>query len=177
MEYALSLYPDPRSENILLKWMTIAAKSSGNHYVPDILMPPHITIAYFAADDVRSITDWMESSAFQIKQGTLIWPYLGSFPPAVLYAGAVLNEYLLEAVNTANAFISSIAVTSEYYRPYQWVPHTSLALKLANTELYRAFEAVASVFQPINGQAERISLASCNPFQEIHVMQLQEKEI
>ena len=52
-EYAICLYFDSATSERLLDLMHVAAYACGNkHMLEPKLIPPHITVCYFTADDI-----------------------------------------------------------------------------------------------------------------------------
>ena len=66
-----------------------------------------------------------------------------------------------------------IVKLADYYRPYNWIPHTTLAAKLTPEQLNNAFVAVANKFAPMMGTTTAISFAACEPFNELKTWSLE----
>lgn len=105
--------------------------------------------------------------------GRIIWPALGAFPTSVLYAAPVLNEYLLKVCSELNSLFDSKVKLGDYYRPYHWMPHTTLATKLTPEQFNQAFIAVSRKFTPMIGSVTALSLAVCERFEELKTWELE----
>ncbi|MEN6313870.1 MAG: 2'-5' RNA ligase family protein [Clostridiaceae bacterium] len=174
--YAICLYFDNASSERLMELMRIAADACGNRYMLEPkMMPPHITVCYFTADDITPIEQVISNEAVSLKCGNVVWPSLGAFVPSVLFAAPTLNEYLANACTRFNAQLTSMVTLADYYRLYKWMPHTTLATKLTDEQLNIAFVNVSAKFRPFQGMTAALSLVKCEPFTELRVWQLEEK--
>jgi 2'-5' RNA ligase len=173
-EYAVCLYFDDNTTEKLLELMRTAADACGSLYMLDPkLIPPHITICYFSADDINAAKEVIANKVAAIKRGDVAWPSLGAFIPSVLFAAPTLNQYLTDLCVSFNSRLEAVVTLTEYYRPFKWMPHTTLATKLTAEQLYKAFSAVAAKFKPFGGTAVALSLASCEPFTELQAWKLE----
>lgn len=175
-EFAICLYFDKASNERLMKLMHTAADACGNKYLLEPkMMPPHITVCYFTTDDITPIEQVISDETASLKCSNVIWPSLGAFVPFVLYTAPILNEYLLDICIRFNNQLANKVTLLDYYRPYRWMPHTTLATKLADNQLNIAFSAVSEKFKPFQGKTAVLSLVKCEPFTELRVWQLEEK--
>ena len=148
-----------------------------SNYMVEAKVPPHITVAYFSADEIEPIINEMDSHVSEFSTGNIIWASLGTFVPKVLFAAPVMNEYLLNTCINANRLIKPLCENGEagrFYLPYNWVPHTTLALDLDNESLKKAFGIVSQQFTFISGQGNRLLLveAKSNPYNIIKTWEL-----
>lgn len=100
-------------------------------------MPPHITISAFETQDEAAAIESLERAVARLRQGTLEWVSVGEFFPYVIFLIPVLNEYLHEMSIIVNDELSNTngMKISPYYRPLQWLPHTTIAKKLSKDEI------------------------------------------
>ena len=98
--------------------------------------------------------------------GDVVWASLGAFVPHTLFASPVMNEYLQNVNVNINNWIEPFSEVggNGYYLPFQWTPHTSLAVKLNNNEIKMAFDIACENFSFIYGKSNRLMLAECNPY-------------
>lgn len=175
-EYVICLYFDNASNERLMELTRIAADACGNKYMPEPkMMPPHITVCYFTADDITPIEQVISNEMVSLKCGNMVWSSLGAFVPSVLFTAPTLNEYLADTCTRFNAQLASKVTLADYYRPYKWMPHTTLVTKLTVEQLNIAFAAVSAKFKPFQGKTAALSLVKCEPFTELRVWQLEEK--
>lgn len=174
-EYAICLYFDNTSSERLFKLMRTAANACGNKYMLEPKMiPPHITVCYFTTDDIAPIEQVISNETASLRRGNVVWPSLGAFVPSVLFAAPTLNEYLVDACTRFNDQLASKTTLANFYRPYKWMPHTTLVTKLTVAQLNIAFDAVSTKFKPFQGVTAALSLVKCEPFTELRVWQLEE---
>ena len=86
----------------------------------------------------------------------------------------VLNEYLHEMSVIVNDELSNTngIKISPYYRPFQWLPHTTIAKKLSKEEMQIAFEVLQNSFGMFEGEVVKIGLAKPNPHRDIATWEL-----
>lgn len=175
MRISFSLYFDNASSERLIELMRTAADACGNEYMlePKII-PPHVTICYFTTDDITPIEQIIGNEAALLKRGNVVWSSLGTFVPSVLFAAPTLNKYLMDACTRFNTLFTDKVTIADYYCPYKWTPHTTLATKLTAEQLNISFAAVTAKFQPFQGRTTALSLAKCEPFTDLRVWQLEE---
>ena len=172
-EYAISLYFDEQTRTCLHKFTNVAANACGSVYMLEPKpIPPHITVCYFKANNPAVALNLIEEKTRTLNIGRITWASLGAFVPTALFVAPVLNEYLLKVCSEFNALLDGKVELVDYYRPYNWVPHTTLATKLTLERLNKAFDGVAKEFAPFTGTATALSFAVCERFEEIKIWQL-----
>ncbi len=174
MDYAVVFYFDNTTEQRIQTLITDVAICTGNSYMTDVGIPPHLTIGMYRSDDEERIKSEFERCADEITCGEVFWASIGIFNPHVLFLAPVLNEYLQRSCELVNRAMSQIADVGDFghYMPYQWVPHTAIAVKLTPEQLKIGFDVVQQQFTPIGSRVERLILARCNPFHQLCVHQI-----
>lgn len=177
MKYLVSLYFDDKTNQRILKYMTAVAMKTGNDYMLEHKVPPHITIASFEVDEeINSDSDVVEqlvknfNEVFQNASGGVVqWVGTGAFMTSTLYLTPVLNQYLQNIMEDVYAVVSADKdiKLSKYYRPYQWLPHTTIGKKLDAEQLVEAFASVQLDFKVITGSVIKIGLAKASPYEDI----------
>ena len=175
MKYLISLYFDDSTNKKIFEHMKAVAYATGNDYMLKNSVPPHITISSFELDkeedssEIRSLEQSMGAVLQNIGAGELQWVGCGAFMSSVLYLAPVLNEYLQTLMEQLYACVSDCpdAVISRYYRPYEWLAHTTIGKKMSAEQLTQGFHAVQGSFHIIKGKVVRIGLAKANPYEEI----------
>ena len=85
--------------------MNVAADACGNRYMLEpSLIPPHITVCYFMADNQDSVVNIIDEKAKTLGAGKITWSSLGAFDKFMLFAAPVLNEYLFNVSSELNAY-------------------------------------------------------------------------
>ena len=167
--YLVSLYFDEKTNKKIQQYINKVAEQTGNTFMLDGNVPPHMTVSAFESLDEKSAIDALERAVAKLKSGPLEWASVGQFFPYVFFWAPVLNEYLHEmSVQICNALsqIEGIMI-SPYYQPFQWLPHTTIAKKLSKEEMQTAFQVMQNSFGTFEGEVVRIGLAKPNPHRDI----------
>lgn len=169
MKYLVSLYFDDKTNQQILKHMATVAETTGNDYMPEHKVPPHITISSFETEDSEAIKEVLHNCLADSVKGEVQWVGTGAFQSSVLYLAPVLNEYLQEFMQAVYDSICNVegVTISKFYRPFQWLPHTTIGKRMSEEDLIKGFAAVQSGFRIIKGDVVRIGLATASPYKEI----------
>lgn len=172
MKYLISIYFDEATNRQIYKHMEAVAKASGNDYMLANKVPPHITLSSFETDDITPVWNALRRQIYDVAGGEIKWVGSGAFMTSVLYLTPVLNEYLLGVMQEIYDCILTVPdiKISKYYKPYQWLPHTTIGKKMTEEELYKGFAAVQGSFQIITGKVVRLGLAKASPYEEIEIL-------
>lgn len=175
--YLISLYFDKETEALLQKHMERVAAKTGNPYMLDNRIPPHITIASSRSGKVERLTAELENMAGTWRQGTVEYVAIGSFKPHVLFLLPVLNSYLHGLCVSANEVLDRCSGEEgeNLYRPFGWVPHTTIGRTLSEEQMRKGFQVLQANFQPFSGRIVRVGLAQSNPYRDIRIWELQLK--
>lgn len=170
MKYLVSLYFDDKTTQLMLKYIEAVAASTGNNYMIDHKVPPHITISSFETENVEMVLPKLEACLEKKGIGEIQWVGTGTFMTSTLYLLPMLNQYLQELMEAVYEVVSAdkdIKV-SKYYQPFQWLPHTTLGKKMDAEQLLKAFQAVQPDYKVITGRVVKIGLAKANPYEDIY---------
>ena len=172
--YLVSLYFDDDTSKKIQSLINKAAAKSGNNFMTDGNVPPHITIASFQTNEERKVIELLDEKIKHIKRGIITFASIGVFKSSVIYLAPVLNEYLHDLSAVINEEISSLEniSISKYYLPFQWIPHATIGKKLSSEQLILAFQELVKDFVIFNGTVNRIGLSKTNPLRDIAVWQL-----
>lgn len=172
--YLISIYFDESTNQKLQQYIHQIAKITGNRYMLDFHVPPHITISSFNTKDEECVISMLEKQVKRIKQGSLQWVSVGMFLPGVIYLMPVLNEYLhTMSVGIYQQLMQMDHVEiSKCYRPFQWIPHTTVGKKLSKEEMVAAFQVIQNQFGVFHGMVTQLGLAKTNPYQEIALFEI-----
>lgn len=173
--YLISAYFDEETNNRIQQYINQVAKKTGNTYMLDGKVPPHITISSFETQNILPVIPLFNQIGSELQQGTVTWTSVSTFLPYVIYLSPVLNAYLhgLSVEITSCLEQVSEVQLSPYYQPFRWMPHTTIGKKLTKTEIQIAFEVLQHQFGPFSGQITQIGLAKTNPYEDITVIKLQ----
>lgn len=169
--YLISLYFDEITENIINKHIVKIAEKSGNRYMPEHKIPPHLTIASCEEMEQELLIKKLDSVICRQRQGKIEWVSTGSFHPHVLFLTPVLNEYLYEFCTSVNEELSAAA---SKYRPFAWLPHTTVARTMSDDQMIKGFRVLQANFRPFSGDVVRVGLAQSKPYHDIKIWELKE---
>lgn len=166
--YLVSVYFDGKTENQIQSYINDVANVSGNSFMIDNCVPPHITISAFETLYEKEVVVNLNEALSKIKQNTIEWVTVGAFP-SVIFIQPVLNEYLHTLSITIYESIITVPYSniSKYYKPLSWIPHATIAKKLSEEEMRKAFDMLHNSFGVFEGKIVRIELAKKNPYRVI----------
>lgn len=172
--YLVSIYFDEKTEKRIRGYIERIAEKTGNGFMVDNHVPPHITVAAIETKRRDLVMQGLEQ--MDRKAGNIQFVSVGSFVPQVLYLEPVLNQYLHELSEKVAAAVDGIPETilSPYYKPFGWLPHCTLGKQLTKQQMMDAFAVMQSSFAPFEGKVTRIGLATTNPHRDIKVWELGE---
>lgn len=172
--YLISIYFDEQTNHKIQEYINQIAKKTGNTCMLDGNVPPHITISAFDTPYEQQAVRALESCVNHLKMGKIHWVSIGAFLPYVIYISPVLNPFLYELSNKIYHSVLEIegVSISKYYRPLQWMPHTTIGKKLSQEEMRIAFSALQNQFGVLTGCAVKIGLARTNPYEDLVVFDL-----
>ena len=172
--YLVSIYFDDKANRKIQNFINKVAESTGNRCMIDGKVPPHITVSAFESQDENACIEALDRAVKRLKKGNLSWVSVGQFLPYVLYISPVLNEYLHTLSMTIYdelVGLNDIQI-SPYYRPFQWLAHSTIGKKLTGEEMKVAFEVMQNSFGVFEGSVVRIGLAKPNPHRDIRIWDL-----
>jgi len=174
--YLVSIYFDEKTNKIIQNYINQVAEKTGNSFMLDGRVPPHITISAFETKQEEKTVQVLEKVASQIKREDLQWASVGEFFPYVIYLAPVLNKYLHTLSHKVYDGVKDLEDTqvSPYYRPFHWLPHTTIGKKLSQEEMRIAFEIMQNHFAMFSGTVTKIGLAKTNPYTDIVSWELRE---
>ncbi len=167
--YLISIYFDEKTDKHIRQFMHQVADASENQYMLEGNVPPHMTISAFEALEEEIVLKTLNQKMTELKSGTLQWASIGQFLPYVLFLSPVLNEYLHSlSVDVYDMIKDMEGINiSKFYRPFQWMPHTTVGKKLNPEQMQAGFKVLQKSFGMFSGQVIRIGLAKTNPYRDI----------
>ena len=167
--YLVSIYFDENSSKEINKYITKCALSSQNTFMIDHHVPAHMTLLAFQSDHEEKVIELLKQYVKDIKSEEIYFTSIGAFLPHVLYISPLLNEYLFKTQQFLyDGFKDIDTIKLSYqYKPYSWIPHTTIAKTLSQEELNKSFKTMQSLFNPFHAKVTRIALSKTNPYQDI----------
>ena len=163
--YLVSIYFDEKTTSRMQGYITQVAKRSGNPFMIEKNVPPHLTISAFETRSEDQVISLFEETRDMFQSGEIIWCSVGAFFPNVLYLSPVQENILLkkcrELLKTADVKVHKC------YRPMQWVPHATIGKKLSKEEMLAAFQVLQEQFGVFSSRVVRIGFAKTNPYEEL----------
>ena len=130
--YLISAYFDKNTTEKLQEYICKIAEASGNSFMLDNNVPPHMTLTAIEARSIDVLVPTFENLNNKLHGGDISIISVGQFMPKVIYAAPYLNQYLFnlqQDICEAFADIPETAI-SNYYKPLSWLPHITLAKTL-----------------------------------------------
>ncbi len=173
--YLISLYFDEETNERMYEYIKNVSVKSGNTFMTDNQVPPHVTISAFGCSEnsLVKICDAMDKKID--NEGEVYFATLGQFMPHVIYTAAVVNEYLHELSQDIYNILCDAGEdvkVSRYYRPFQWVPHVTIAKTLTKEQMMLAFTELLNTWGAHKGRVIKIGLAKTNPYENIKLWML-----
>lgn len=172
--YLITAYFDDHSNKILKRYMDRIADKTGNHFMTEHQVPPHMTISSIEARDAQVLVPAFESLEGKVREGEIIFASIGQLLPYVFYAAPVLNQYLQELQELVYGSVKDIPETavSKMYRPYSWLPHVTLGKTLDKVQMQQAFAVMQEEFSPFQATVTKLGLSQVNPHTDVRIMQM-----
>ena len=117
--YLVSVYFDKTAEHILQRYINKIAEKTGNSFMVDNNVPPHMTISAIEARSENVLLGAMDNLRNSLSNGTISIVSVGQLLPYVFYATPVLNGYLQDLSEKVFDEVKSIpeSTVSRYYKP------------------------------------------------------------
>lgn len=178
LDYAVTLEFDQETQNKIQEMIDEVARVTGCDYMKQSKIPPHVTVSALVSDQEEALLTEMDSIAETMQKGSVWFANIGVFNPLVIYLGPVVNKYLQDTCSTVNERLLKYAEVGNRgrYLPNQWVPHAAIGVKLTPDALKEAFAIVQEKFSAFGATAERIVLAKAEPYEELKVWELKERD-
>lgn len=173
--YLISVYFDTTTTKRLQSLICQIAAVSGNTYMTQNHVPPHLTLSAVEARNVEVLLPPIQALEGKLSSGKVQFVSVGQLLPYVLFLAPVLNSCLMDLAQQVYNAISPIADTkiSKYYRPFSWLPHITLGKTLSTEEMQCAFAVVQSHFSVFDGFVTEIGVAKVNPHIDVLRYRLQ----
>ena len=175
--YAIVLYFDDATNKTIGNMIERTAALSGNSYMLDINIPPHVTLGCFFSDEQSDLLEKVGAFAKNITPFEVTFDAIGAFEPYVLFASPVKDERLtqLNALLHESLLNSYEPAENANYLPDRWMPHCSLAVRLDAEQFAKAKAIEAEIDFPFTALVTKIALAKCNPYNEVAIWKINEE--
>ena len=169
--YAVSLHFSQKVNEIITSTSKAIADKTGNRFVIENKIPPHITIGAFhaAREEKAKLLQLVEDFAQGQKVGTVQFSEVGNFNGKVLFLKPEKNLFLSEINKALYSLLLPEFEKAEngYYLPDIWFPHTTLATRLNQSQFSAAKEIAKKITLPLEAAIEELAFYQCSPFLEL----------
>jgi len=169
--YAVSLHFSTDASDIITKAVRDIAEATGNNFIIENKIPPHITIGTFHArkeDEARLLQLTAEFARTQ-KAGVVHFSKIDNFKGKVLFLKGEKDFFLAQMNRQLHSLVLSEFESGEngYYLPEIWCPHTTLATRLSQGQFAKALSVAEKISLPLEAKACEIGFYQCSPFLEL----------
>ena len=171
--YLISAYFDENTNRVLQGYIEKVVKATGNDFMVANHVPPHLTLSAIEARSVEVLAPAFDKLEGKISRGDISLITVGQLMPKVLYVSPYLNEYLQNLEQQVFDCFKNIPDTtiSNFYRPFSWLPHITLAKTLNKEQMLAAVQTMMD-FQRIDASIVRLGLAKVNPHEDVSLIDL-----
>lgn len=174
--YLVSIYFDNNTEKELASIINSVAKATGNTFMLDNNVPPHITVSGIETKKEELVIEALERVVSKLDAGDIHFVSVGAFLPQVIYVEALMNGYLQELSKELFDKLSKVEETmfNPYYKPFEWLPHCTIGKTLSDEQMIEAFKVLQKRFVTFKGTINRIGIAKTNPHRDIKVWEIKD---
>ena len=168
--YLISAYFDEHTTRRLKSNIDGIFRCTGNSFMIDHNVPPHLTLSAFETRDISSLYPVMDKLKVNLSPIDIHIVSVGVFFPYVIYSTPVLDEALHNMAFKIYDLITGIdedVSINKYYNPAKWFPHITLAKTLSDEQMRKAFNYLQSSFVVLSGTVTEIGLAKTNPHEDL----------
>ena len=176
--YLVSIYFDEKTEQNMRSFINQVAKVTGNTFMLDGNIPPHITLLGFQGKDETEIIRLLDEGIKDIESDSIYFGSVGEFKGQVIYLQPILSEYLHQlSQKVYHIYKDKEDISfSPFYKPFSWIPHMSIGKHLEEGQLMEAFRYLVKNFVPMEAQVTRIGIAKTNPHRDIKIYEIKRNE-
>ncbi|MCR4788275.1 MAG: 2'-5' RNA ligase family protein [Lachnospiraceae bacterium] len=163
--YLITAYFDDETNKILQDHINAVAKVTGNHFMADNHVPPHMTLSALESRTSDELKEGFFEFADSISAHDIVIASVGMFFPYVLYAAPVPNDFLSDIPGRISEIYRNTegVSVSRYYSVDNWMPHITVAKRLDRAQMLGAIDLLRDRFVPIYGKVVRVGLSEVNP--------------
>lgn len=173
--YLVSIYFDEKTNQRLKEYIEQVAKKTGNTFMIDGNVPPHITVGAFESKVSKEELAAVLQPVFEnICSGKVQLVSVGTFQTSSIFLSAVYNEYLHEMCKSVCGALENVdnTVIRRNYQPFQWFPHVTIGKTLSKEQQLLAFEELQKSFGLVEAKVVRAGLSKTNPYMDICILEL-----
>ena len=168
--YLVSIYFDEKTNERLKSYIEQVAKKTGNRFMIEGNVPPHITVGAFESKaSEEELVEALQTKLSGMKTGKVQLVSVGTFQTSSIFISAVYNEYLHEMCKSVCHALENVdnTVIRKNYQPFYWLPHVTIGKTLSKEQQLAAFEELQKSFGPLEASVVKIGLSKTNPYMDI----------
>ena len=168
--YLVSIYFDEKTNERLKSYIEQVAKKTGNRFMIEGNVPPHITVGAFESKaSEEELVEVLQTKLSGMKTGKVQLVSVGTFQTSSIFISAVYNEYLHEMCKSVCHALENVdnTVIRKNYQPFYWLPHVTIGKTLSKEQQLAAFEELQKSFGPLEASVVKIGLSKTNPYMDI----------
>ena len=166
--YAVSVHFSKEVNEIIFTTEKEIAEITGNDFMIQNKVPPHITIGAFhgTRENESRLLQSVEDFTREQKSGIVQFKTIGNFNEKVLFLQPEKDEYLIKLNDDIHQLLLPEYEKGEngYYIPEVWFPHMTLAIRLNQGQYEKALKCAQKITLPLNAKVSEISVYQCSPF-------------
>ena len=172
--YLITGYFDDETNCILKRHIEEIADITGNTYMTDNHIPPHMTLCALEARNIDVLKLGFKQFAGECQSCEIIIASVGLFFPYVMYAAPVPNGCLMDMPRRFMDIYGRVADVSisKFYTEDHWLPHITLAKRLDSAQMQQALARMRDTFTPVTGKIVEIGLSEVNPHRDVERIRL-----
>ena len=173
--YLVSLYFDEKTNRRLKNYIEQVADKTGNTFMVDRNVPPHITVGAFESKASETeLVNVLQPEMNNLRVDFVQLTSVGTFQTSSIFISAVYNEFLHELCKSVSEVLGNVenTIVRRNYQPFQWMPHVTIGKTLTKEQQLVAFETLQNSFGPLEASAVKIGLSKTNPYLDIYTWNL-----
>lgn len=173
--YLVSIYFDEKTNQRLKKYIELVAEKTGNTFMIDGNVPPHITVGAFESKaSEEELVNALQLELNNSRVGFVQLVSVGTFQTSSIFISAVYNEYLHEMCKTVCRVLGNVENTMirKNYQPFHWMPHVTIGKTLTKEQQLAAFAELQKSFGVMEAKIVRIGISNTNPYMDIFAWEM-----
>jgi 2'-5' RNA ligase len=175
MSYAVDLNLDARSSATVRRiWERLAAQGISD-FMAGVDVSPHLCLASYERADEARLADVFAQFCDEATPLPVEFHNVGVFPrpEPILFLAPRVSAALIDRHAAFHALAEDAGLECHpYYRPANWVPHCTLAMRMTAAALPRCFAEIADLadaWQPLAATLNAAELVSYYPVRRIEL--------
>ena len=172
--YLVSIYFDEKTNQRLKQHIEQVAAKTGNTFMIDGNVPPHITVGAFETKNEAAVKASLEEVFADCESGEIHLVSVGGFQTSSIFISTVYNEYLHNLCKSVCHALENVneTVLRKNYQPFHWMPHVTIGKTLSKEQQLTAFEELQKSFGPLKASVMKIGLSKTNPYSDIFLYEV-----